>query len=122
MYEAGKEGSQVGENAYSKHVVHECTTTGTNFNQLDSCFLAALGQPFGQEPYTNELTKDLGDFWRCNEVAFEAELVTTFFEGAGVVAPNICRQAHAHVTGEWNRAGQLRHLHVSPWSRGKYKS
>lgn len=75
--------------AYTKHVVHEGASTGANLDQLNTLARLALAHPFGNEPDTEELAKDLGDFRRGDKVSFGAKLVTAFANGSGVVASQV---------------------------------
>ena len=73
----------------SKYVIHEGAATGADLDQLDTVALPPLGEPFCDEPDANELPKDLRDLRRCHEVSFQAELISTFGNGAGVVSTQV---------------------------------
>lgn len=75
--------------AYTKHIVHEGTSAGTNLDELDALAGPTLAHPFGDEPDAEKLAKDLGDFGRGDKVSFGAKLITTLANGSGVVASQV---------------------------------
>ncbi len=48
-----------GMGTHSKHIIHEGASTGPNLYELDTLFGSALAEPFGDEPYPDELAEDL---------------------------------------------------------------
>ena len=51
--------SVIGMGTHSKHIIHESASTGPNFYELDTFVGSALAEPFGHEPYSDELAEDL---------------------------------------------------------------
>lgn len=47
------------EGTYTQHVVHQCPSTGANFDELDSLLGLTLSKPLGNEPDADKLAKDL---------------------------------------------------------------
>lgn len=48
-----------GTGTHSKHIIHEGASTGPNLYELDTFVGSALAEPFGHEPYPDELAEDL---------------------------------------------------------------
>lgn len=92
---------------YTKHVVHEGASAGSNLDELDALAGPALADPFGDEPDSEKFSKDLGNLGGGNEIPLGTELVTVLANCSGVVASQVASEAHAHVAGQGNRAGGL---------------
>ena len=48
-----------GMGTHSKHIIHESASSGPNLYELDTFVGSALAEPFGHEPYSDELAEDL---------------------------------------------------------------
>lgn len=82
---------------YPEYISHQRPSSRTDFNDIDILPLA-LCQPLRVQPDPNQFSKDLAYFWRCDEVAFRAELVMAFSLSSVVSAIERC-EALAHIRG-----------------------
>ncbi|KAH9827980.1 hypothetical protein Tdes44962_MAKER09530 [Teratosphaeria destructans] len=100
---------QGGEIAYgAEHVVHQRPAAGADLDEHDAVALAALGDPFGDDPDADEFAEDLGDLGGGDKVAFGAELVAGGRGVCGsVVAAEVAGEALAHEGGDGDGAGGL---------------
>lgn len=56
--------------SHTKHIIHQRPSARPNFHKVHTLALSALSNPFRHEPNPNQLTEDLANLWRGNEVSF----------------------------------------------------
>jgi hypothetical protein len=78
-----------------ENISHECSPSGSQFNEVPLSG-AAPGDPFGQDPHTDDFTKHLGYFGRSDEITFYAKGV----RGTSIVTVFVVSETLGNVLGE----------------------